>query len=313
EPQADQPDQADPADQPDLARPEEQPDPADQAATAPADDPVAVSDAAAGDEIFVPDLSDDDFFAASSAHDSEPAADHEGDSATAVAAEDRPSNPAPAPDAEHREPTAADDDAAEPMEYAQPRWEEPTWHDAPAGGVAEGAEPDGSDSTSAGSGAVDVGAVVVPPPDDDDLDFLDDYAGADSSSFAAPNEAGPNEAGPSQTAPPPQSHGNGGAKPFKSRFAALAEKHGASSAQSTPSGYGSQRPASPDESYGGSGAFGGNGSAQGQGADTSEQHSGSVEDEYDPETDLDVSEAPQIGVDVIARVLGGEVIDEREV
>src|SRR5699024_11983142 len=43
------------------------------------------------------------------------------------------------------------------------------------------------------------------------------------------------------------------------------------------------------------------------------QNSGSDEDEYDPETDLDVSEAPQVGVDVIARVLGGEIIDEREV
>ncbi|NNV08192.1 hypothetical protein ETC03_18375, partial [Geobacillus sp. MMMUD3] len=41
--------------------------------------------------------------------------------------------------------------------------------------------------------------------------------------------------------------------------------------------------------------------------------SGRDEDEYDPETDLDITDAPQVGVAVIAKVLGGEIIDERDV
>ncbi|SMY03108.1 hypothetical protein BSP109_03371, partial [Brevibacterium sp. Mu109] len=40
--------------------------------------------------------------------------------------------------------------------------------------------------------------------------------------------------------------------------------------------------------------------------------SGRDEDEYDPETDLDITDAPQVGVAVIAKVLGGEIIHARD-
>ena len=190
-----------------------------------------------------------------------------------------------------------------PMEYVEPGWEEPNWNDGPSpidhspvDAASPGTASADVDETSAGSGAVDVGAVVVPPPDDD-LDYPD--------LGDAPSDFG----GGSQSAPavqsPPPTHG-GGAKPFKSRFAALAEKHGATTTPPAGPGYGSAPQANP---AGGTAL----GAASATGSNPYPQGSGSDEDEYDPDTDLDVSEAPQMGVDVIARVLGGEIIDEREV
>ena len=250
------------------------------------DEPAADSD------IVVPDLSDDDFFSGPS--------DDASDQQSEVDPLAHTTSPA-TPDA--------------PMEYVQPRWEEPTWHDGPSAGAPNlGGFPDGEvsssdpidESTSAGSGAVEVGALVVPPPEDDDLDFLGDYAEGDmglADSAAQPTAQSQQQTQPAQSSRP---QGHGGAKPFKSRFAALAEKHGGATPQQ-PAQTGTN--AYPQDA---NGSMPGNGVVD-ESAAAQPQRSGADEDEYDPETDLDVSEAPQIGVAVIARVLGGEIIDEREV
>ena len=250
-------------------------------------------------DVVVPDLSDDDFFGTptdagtdSTGSGNAPADDF------GRSDHSRQQDPAPARSSEFG------DDS--PMEYVEPRWEEPSWNDGPSpidisptGAASTGAASAEVDETSAGSGAVDVGAVVVPPPDDD----LDDPDLA-----ATPRDFGGgafDRSAPAVQSPPPAST-QGGEKPFKSRFAALAEKHGVTTTPPAGSGYGSAPTANP---AGGSGP----GAASAPGPNPSPQRSGSDEDEYDPETDLDVSEAPQMGVDVIARVLGGEIIDEREV
>jgi DNA polymerase-3 subunit gamma/tau len=247
----------------------------------------------AGSDIYVPDLSDDDFFGPPTGD--EPTSTGDGTAQTDAAqpgteAQSGPADQSATPPA----PTGVDDYA--PMEYVEPRWDEPNWHDGPEPGSLNGGASD-TDATSAGSGAVDVGAVVVPPPDDD-LDSPDI-----SSDFAAETSA-PVVPSPPVHTPPPR-NGNE-AKPFKSRFAALAEKHGVHTTPPDPTGYGSSAPAN-------GGGTTDTGAASAQRDNPYPQNSGSDEDEYDPETDLDVSEAPQVGVDVIARVLGGEIIDEREV
>ncbi|UVI37005.1 DNA polymerase III subunit gamma and tau [Brevibacterium spongiae] len=272
-------------------------------------EPGSPNDASASEaatpEIVVPDLSDDDFFGAPA----DEAPDSAGDTGRSEAP--RPSfatEHASEPDDQQvssgdqgspsgaREQSAGDDYA--PMEYVEPRWDEPNWNDGP-GPLNDG--PADVDSTSAGSGAVDVGAVVVPPPDDD-LDYPDFTETSDDfgTGASAPSE----HSAPISPSGPGQSRTND-AKPFKSRFAALAAKHGVTTTPSSGSGFGSSAPPN-----GGGDAGPGNASVP---VDSYPQNSGPDEDYYDPETDLDVSEAPQIGVDVIARVLGGEIIDEREV
>lgn len=286
------------------------------------------SDSAASndDDLVVPDLSDEDFFGPSTgsghatapeppasqrdASDSVPAHDARstdaesagGQSTDAQSTMGQPSQSAESGSANDGSTHHADEIGDEPMEYVQPRWEEPVWHDAPQQSGPTGGE---TDSTSAGSGAVDVGAVVVPPPEDDDLDYLGAYADPDAD-FTGQGAAAPG-AGQADVAPgsngasnrtgnqPSSQPAGGGAKPFKSRFAAIAERHGmdtgAYSAPSAPPRNPAPAPASASEAPG----------------------SGPVEDEYDPETDLDITDAPQVGVAVIAKVLGGEIIDERDV
>nr|WP_276584533.1 DNA polymerase III subunit gamma and tau [Brevibacterium permense] len=249
-------------------------------------------------DVVVPDLSDDDFFG----------------KPTDTGTESTDSGNAPTDDFGRSDDSREQESAPamssgfgddSPMEYVEPRWEEPNWNDGPSpidsspiDQASSGTAPTDVDETSAGSGAVDVGAVVVPPPDDD-LDFPD--LGDTSSDFGG---GAFEQSAPAVQSPPP-THG-GEAKPFKSRFAALAEKHGATTTQPAGPGYGSAPQANPvgGTAPGGASAPGPNPYPQGLGSD---------EDEYDPDTDLDVSEAPQMGVDVIARVLGGEIIDEREV
>lgn len=281
----------------------------------------ADSAASSDDDLVVPDLSDEDFFGPSTgsghATVSEPPASQR-DASDSVPAHDARSTDAESTDAQStmgQAPQSAesgsvndgsthrtDEVGDEPMEYVQPRWEEPVWHDAPQQSGPTGGE---TDSTSAGSGAVDVGAVVVPPPEDDDLDYLGAYADPDAD-FTGQGGAAPG-AGQADAAPgsdgasnrtgnqPSNQPAGGGAKPFKSRFAAIAERHGmdtgAYSAPSAPPRNPAPAPASASEAPG----------------------SGPVEDEYDPETDLDITDAPQVGVAVIAKVLGGEIIDERDV
>ncbi|QPR39494.1 DNA polymerase III subunit gamma and tau [Brevibacterium casei] len=253
------------------------------------------------DDIVVPDLSDEDFFGP-----------------TGGGANPASSVPSPA-----QEPTPAFDSTArggesesyggqssrdfsddEPMEYVQPRWEEPVWHDAPQQSAPAG---DDADSTSAGSGAVDVGAVVVPPPEDDEGDYLGAYGDSDIDSGGAgiangaQGNAHPQGSGSgSPTAPAARANG---AKPFKSRFAAIAERHGMDTG-----GY------SAGSSGTGSGGFDAPAPTSAAApVDAQPTGSGRDEDEYDPETDLDITDAPQVGVAVIAKVLGGEIIDERDV
>ncbi|GAA1926524.1 hypothetical protein GCM10009689_01560 [Brevibacterium antiquum] len=277
------------------------------------DDPAADSD------IVVPDLSDDDFFSGPSDQASDQQS--EGDPLAHT------TSPAPTTS---QVPTTSQTTPYAPMEYVQPRWEEPTWHDGPSAGDPNAVAPsadgrnagdrnlggfsDGEassndpidESTSAGSGAVEVGALVVPPPEDDDLDFLGDYADGDmglSDSAAQPTSQPQSQAQSAQSSRP---QGHGGAKPFKSRFAALAEKHGGAAPQQPAQTGANAYPQDANGSLSGNGAVDDSAGAQAQ-------RSGADEDDYDPETDLDVSEAPQIGVAVIARVLGGEIIDEREV
>lgn len=266
--------------------------------TAAADTTAAdtAGDDSAESEIVVPDLSDDDFFADPAENGAGTAA--QGAESSALGAEAQPTQVTHvgASDSQDFDAEAHRQDEA-PMEYVQPRWEEPTWHDGSEIPPMDNARAD-VDSTSAGSGAVDVGAVVVPPPDDDDLDYLDDLGDS-----PAAQDAGLTQPASPQSGSP---QGNGGAKPFKSRFAALAEKHGGATPQPPAPSYGAPQAPNGHSAYDTGGPAGGPG-------DSAPQPTGSDEDEYDPETDLDVSEAPQIGVDVIARVLGGEVIDEREV
>jgi DNA polymerase-3 subunit gamma/tau len=277
-----------------------------------ADAPEGTADAESDvSDIVVPDLSDDDFFGspADQAADSTSGdSNHDSPQASAFGRH-APDTGAQASDFGARAPSAgeqesrpSDDDA--PMEYVQPRWEEPNWHDGPGAGPPNDTSAD-VDSTSAGSGAVDVGAVVVPPPDDD-LDYPD--LGDAPSSFGGEAPGQPTQAAPPVQSPPqpPQPTRGNDAKPFKSRFAALAEKHGVHTDPTNGSDFGSAPPAT-------GGADAGPGAASAQGSNPYSQSTGSDAYEYDPETDLDVSEAPQMGVDVIARVLGGEIIDEREV
>ena len=253
-----------------------------------------------GSDVVVPDLSDDDFFGPPADAGTEPA-----DAGTEPADDFAPYGPSHQQESASAAPSHLADNS--PMEYVEPRWEEPNWNDGPSpidtspvDAAPTGAASTDIDETSAGRGAVDVGAVVVPPPDDD-LDYPDlaespsDFGGG---AFDQPAPA-------VQSAPPASARG-GETKPFKSRFAALAEKHGVTTTPPAGSGYGSAPQADP---AGGSAP----GAASAPGSGPYPQSSGSDEDEYDPETDLDVAEAPQMGVDVIARVLGGEIIDEREV
>src|SRR5699024_9832469 len=116
-------------------------------------------------EIILPDLSDDDFVGPSAGHEPGPAE-----------APGRPADVAPGEARPPRSDGAFDEGGASaepaPMEYVEPRWEAPTWHDGPASGRPDhgpfaAGDSSAVDATSAGSGAVDVGAVVVPPPDDD--------------------------------------------------------------------------------------------------------------------------------------------------
>src|SRR5699024_4591689 len=81
---------------------------------------------------------------------------------------------------------------------------------------------------------------------------------------------------PVQSAPPVPSHGRE-TKPFKSRFAALAEKHGVHTTPVSESGFASDPAAE---------------TANGSGPNAT---------------------APEGGIDVIARVRGGEIIDDIEV
>lgn len=280
------------------------------AVEAPASPAPVSGEGVADADVVVPDLSDDDFFSDHSAAasdqqpDTDPQADTDlqsGHATQAVSDGPGPPDASGAPDA--------------PTEYVQPRWEEPTWHDAPSEAAPTHSDPPGAEtepsdpideSTSAGSGAVEVGALVVPPPEDDDLDVLGDYADADlgmPESAAQPPPRSQPQAPSAQSARP---QGNGGAKPFKSRFAALAEKHGGNTSQPSAETAGDGYPPNAGGSVSGGGAIDAD-------VDAQPQNAGTDEDEYDPETDLDVSEAPQIGVAVIARVLGGEIIDEREV
>ena len=284
--------------------PQDGADPAGDSAPEAENEAVAdnVPDSSVAPDVVVPDLSDDDFFGPPADAASEPAS--AGPAAPGLADEYDRSGP------DHHQGSASAGSSGfadnSPMEYVEPRWEEPNWNDGPSpidpspvDSASTGTASADVDETSAGSGAVDVGAVVVPPPDDD-LDYPDlaespsDFGGG---AFEQP--------APAVQSPPPASP-HGGEKPFKSRFAALAEKHGVTTTPPVGSGYGSAPQANP---AGGSGP----GGASAPGSNAYPQRSGSVEDEYDPETDLDVSEAPQMGVDVIARVLGGEIIDEREV
>lgn len=271
------------------------------------EEPVSGEDIADAD-IVVPDLSDDDFFSGPSGAvpDQQSETDPQAEPAPA---ETTPAEPAP------QTVSNAPEAAGAPMEYVQPRWEEPTWHDAPSDATANHRDPLAvetqpadpvDESTSAGSGAVEVGALLVPPPEDDGLDVLGDNSDADSGMSDSAAQPAPQS---QPQAPSPQStrpQGNGGAKPIKSRFAALAEKHGGSTSQPPEQTGGDGYPANTNGSMPGPGAIDGQAGVQ-------PESSGADEDEYDPETDLDVSDAPQIGVAVIARVLGGEIIDEREV
>nr|WP_209044366.1 DNA polymerase III subunit gamma and tau [Brevibacterium marinum] len=267
--------------------PEQPPNPGSDGASAPAEGGTASEPANGGEvtsDIVVPDLSDDDFFGSSDDGEADPAAE----------ASTQGGSEAPMESPET------------PMEYVQPRWEEPTWHDAPTEEAPnhedfsveepQAVDPD-EESTSAGSGAVDVGAVVVPPPEDDDLG---DGADADTGFPQYRPQTSPESSSPPEQAPSSRPQGNAGAKPFKSRFAALAEKHGGSAAAPPV------RTADLDAVESGAGA-------QPPTPGPQPPNPGADEDEYDPETDLDVSEAPQFGVAVIAEVLGGEIIDEREV
>ncbi|MGC2942840.1 DNA polymerase III subunit gamma and tau [Brevibacterium sp. FAM 24638] len=254
-------------------------------------------------DVVVPDLSDDDFFGPPADDGTAPTDAGTGSAGTAPTDDFARADPSHSQESASASSAGYADDS--PMEYVEPRWEEPNWNDgpgpidtSPVDAAPTGSASADADETSAGSGAVDVGAVVVPPPDDD-LDYPDltdrpsDFGGGTFEQAVSP--------------PPASSRGDE-AKPFKSRFAALAEKHGVTTAPTPPNGpgYGSAPQTDP---AGGSAS----GAASAPGSDSHPQRSGSDEDEYDPESDLDVSEAPQMGVDVIARVLGGEIIDEREV
>ncbi|MCT1828691.1 DNA polymerase III subunit gamma and tau [Brevibacterium luteolum] len=247
------------------------------------------------------------------------------------------------------------DDVEEPDDGPEP----PPEDDYYAG--ADFADPHEAD-TSAGSGAVDMPAVVVPPPaaiddepdsfgadsgdpgttdaadsdaattdagapdasapsatgsasEDDDLDFLGAYAD--------PNIAFTTNDGPEAPLPKGEKSAES-ANPYAS-FAQRAQQNGNGStpghdanpgaAEQAAHTSGPADAADPGPAAGSGPAMAG--AANGDGPEAQRQQTGAGRpddgyEDFDPDTDMDITEAPDVGVPVVERILGGVVIEETD-
>lgn len=158
--------------------------------------------------------------------------------------------------------------------------------------------------TSAGQGAVDVPQVVVPPPVDEPNE-LEDYLGA----YADPN-LGYDEPGPASKSQPKQQSNN---EPWADLGKREPKKHvpGSTSGEETvaTAGVGTE-PTTDSEAEGPERT-----DAQPAGAKATENPATEGPDvtnydDYDTESDPEITEARDIGVPVFLRVIGGEILEE---
>ena len=158
--------------------------------------------------------------------------------------------------------------------------------------------------TSAGQGAVDVPQVVVPPPVDEPHE-VEDFLGA----YADPN-LGYDEPGPAPKSQPKQESDN---EPWADLGKREPKKHvpGSTSGEETVATAGMGT-----ESTTASGTEGPeHADAQPAGAQAAENPAtegpdATNYDDYDTESDPEITEARDIGVPVFLRVIGGEILEE---
>ena len=157
--------------------------------------------------------------------------------------------------------------------------------------------------TSAGQGAVEVPKVVVPPPVDEPEE-LEDYLGA----YADPN-LGYDEPGRAATTEPKRESSN---EPWiselRGRASGSSPEHATSETNpATASAAGPVTTSGPEGSeHAGTQAVA-TPAPQGH---TDEGPDGTNYDDYDTETDPEITEARDIGVPVFLRVIGGEILEE---
>lgn len=158
--------------------------------------------------------------------------------------------------------------------------------------------------TSAGQGAVDVPQVVVPPPVDEPNE-LEDYLGA----YADPN-LGYDEPGPASKSQPKQQSNN---EPWADLGKREPKKHvpGSTSGEETvaTAGVGTE-PTTDSEAEGPERTDAQPAGAQATENPATEGPDVTNYDDYDTESDPEITEARDIGVPVFLRVIGGEILEE---
>lgn len=158
--------------------------------------------------------------------------------------------------------------------------------------------------TSAGQGAVDVPQVVVPPPVDEPNE-LEDYLGA----YADPN-LGYDDPGPAPKSQPKQESNN---EPWADLGKREPKKHvpGSTSGEETvaTAGVGTES-TTASEAEGPEHTDAQPAGAQATENPATEGPDVTNYDDYDTESDPEITEARDIGVPVFLRVIGGEVLEE---
>ncbi|MBM7816671.1 DNA polymerase-3 subunit gamma/tau [Brevibacterium paucivorans] len=158
--------------------------------------------------------------------------------------------------------------------------------------------------TSAGHGAVDVPQVVVPPPVDEPNE-LEDYLGA----YADPN-LGYDEPGPAPKSQPKQESNN---EPWADLGKREPKKHvpGSTSGEETvaTAGVGTES-TTASEAEGPEHTDAQPAGAQATENPATEGPDVTNYDDYDTESDPEITEARDIGVPVFLRVIGGEILEE---
>lgn len=262
-------------------------------------------------------------------------------------------------------------DVEEPDDGPEPPPEDDCYAGADAGDLYEGAGDPYEADTSAGSGAVDMPAVVVPPPTaiddeseasgadrdhpettdaegsapadlgetaaqnappagsvtdgDDDLDFLGAYADPNIAFTTndGPDAPLPKGEEPSESANPyasyaqrfaqrAQQNGNGGTPGHSAHSGAPGQPahtsgpvHTSGPADVSGPGPAAESGAAPARTANGDGP-----AVQDLQTDTGRPDEGY--EDFDPDTDMDITEAPDVGVPVVERILGGVVIEETD-
>jgi DNA polymerase III subunit gamma/tau len=212
----------------------------------------------------------------------------------------------------------------------------------PAAVRDEGSAPRGEAPTSAGSGAVDVPYVAVPPPADIPEPDYADFSGPDYADFSGPEYADASEPirGGTGVSDGADSSGPG----FSAASAVAASGESETSRDEAGGGYdygdldflgayadpdisftdNDDSPAPPiaDTEAGAPDPFAAIAARHAHGAVQAGARTGRAEEvqepdpvenyvDYDPEGDIDITEAPEFGVPVVERLLGGVVIEEK--